>query len=150
MCPSFSLNLVSAVVQHKTQWLLHLQIWQPQHSDSPIVPSAPFFTKPFLLLGGNKVHSVQLCLFANRLQYPTRKAIWIRTVCLAAAQRFSLKPAGSRWINRTQRYRLNPCTECHPCNCSAVLLYSHPCPMPLAKEDHHNTVSLESLVFQFL
>lgn len=53
--------------------------------------------------------SVQLCLFANRLQYPTRKAIWIRTACLTAAQRFSLKPAGSRWINRTQRYRLNTC-----------------------------------------
>lgn len=53
--------------------------------------------------------SVQLCLFANRRQFPTRKAIWIRTACLAAAQRFSLKPAGSRWINRTQRYRLNPC-----------------------------------------
>jgi len=52
--------------------------------------------------------SVQLCLFANRLLFPTRKAIWIRTACLAAAQRFSLKPAGSRWINRTQRYRLNP------------------------------------------
>lgn len=58
---------------------------------------------------GIREGSVQLCLFANRLLYPTRKAIWIRTACLAAAQRFSLKPAGSRWINRTQRYRLNPC-----------------------------------------
>lgn len=56
-------------------------------------------------LGG----SVQLCLFANRRLFPTRKAIWIRTACLAAAQRFSLKPAGNRWINRIQRYRLNPC-----------------------------------------
>lgn len=53
--------------------------------------------------------SVQLCLFANRRLFPTRKAIWIRTACLAAAQRFSLKPAGNRWINRIQRYRLNPC-----------------------------------------
>lgn len=58
---------------------------------------------------GIREGSVQLCLFANRLLYPTRKAIWIRTACLAAAQRFSLKPAGNRWINRTQRYRLNPC-----------------------------------------
>lgn len=82
------------------------------------IPRAPFFAKLFLLLGGDQVHSVQLCLFANRLQFPTRKAIWIRTVCLAAAQRFSLKPAGSRWINRTRRYRLSPCSECQPCKCS--------------------------------
>lgn len=63
---------------------------------------------------GPRDGSVQLCLFANRRLYPTRKAIWIRTACLAAAQRFSLKPAGSRWTNRTQRYRLNPCRTHSP------------------------------------
>lgn len=114
-------------------------------------PRAPFFAKLFLLLGGDQVHSVQLCLFANRLQFPTRKAIWIRTVCLAAAQRFSLKPAGSRWINRTRRYRLSPCSECHPCNCFAVLLHPHRLsPLPQPREDltaHSPSLSLSTYEF---
>lgn len=91
--------------------------WHPSSADlacfslaggslSSFPHQCPAFT---CVAGGIWGGSVQLCLFANRLLYPTRKAIWIRTVCLAAAQRFSLKPAGSRWINRTQRYRLNPC-----------------------------------------
>lgn len=81
-----------------------------------------------------------MCLFANRLQSPTRKAIWIRTVCLAAAQRFSLKPAGSRWINRTQRYRLSPCSACHPYRCPTVFSTPVPAPCPSPKKETHSRI----------
>lgn len=94
------------------------------------VPQCSLLYQALSSPGRSQVHSVQLCLFANRLQSPTRKAIWIRTVCLAAAQRFSLKPAGSRWINRTRRYRLSPCSECRPCNCFTVLSTPIPVPCP--------------------